>query len=61
MDDGQEEEVGPGDLAFVSPGHDAWVIGDEACLMVDFGDVGHYAQRSVQAARQGPELSAQPH
>lgn len=52
MDDGQEDEVGPGDVAFISPGHDAWVVGDESCLMVDFGDVGHYAQARLAPTTQ---------
>jgi len=28
------------------PGHDAWVVGDEACVSVDFGEFGEYAKRS---------------
>jgi len=36
MDDGQEKEMGPGDAADIPPGHDAWVIGDEPCVMIDF-------------------------
>jgi hypothetical protein len=36
MDDGTEGELGPGDAAVVSPGHDAWVVGDEPCVMIDF-------------------------
>ena len=26
------------------PGHDAWVVGDEACVVVDFGGYGQYAK-----------------
>jgi hypothetical protein len=44
MDDGSEAECGPGDVAAISPGHDAEVIGDEACVMVDFGEVSDYAK-----------------
>ena len=36
MDDGQELELGPGDAHLVSPGHDAWVAGDEPCVIIDF-------------------------
>lgn len=43
MDDGTEMELGPGDLAEIQPGHDAEVVGDEACVFVDFGDVTKYA------------------
>lgn len=36
MDDGEEVEVGPGDVFVCSPGHDAWVVGNEACVIYDF-------------------------
>ncbi|MGP3926563.1 cupin domain-containing protein [Streptomyces sp. 8N616] len=36
MDDGQESEVGPGDVFVASPGHDAWVVGDEPVVAYDF-------------------------
>jgi hypothetical protein len=36
MRDGTEFEVGPGDMASVPPGHDAWVIGDEPMVGVEF-------------------------
>jgi Cupin domain len=45
MDDGGETEVGPGDVAAIPPGHDAETVGDEPCVMVDFGEVGDYAKR----------------
>jgi len=35
MDDGTQAEFGPGDAAVVSPGHDAWVVGDQACVLID--------------------------
>ena len=37
MDDGTELDLGPGDVAVIGPGHDAWVTGEEPCLMYDFG------------------------
>jgi hypothetical protein len=37
MDDGSTEEFGPGDVGIVPPGHDGWVVGDEACIHLDFG------------------------
>lgn len=47
MNDGTEGEVGPGDVVFAAPGHDAWTVGDVPCVMVDFGaSVGQYAQPS---------------
>jgi hypothetical protein len=39
MDDGSEASVGPGDVVGIPPGHDAEVIGDEPCVMVDLVDV----------------------
>ena len=45
MDDGSEREVGPGDVFALPPGHDAEVVGNESCVMVDFGEFGEYAKR----------------
>ena len=45
MEDGTEGEVGPGDAAHIAPGHDAWTVGDEACVAVDFGGSSNYAKR----------------
>ncbi|POX39452.1 cupin [Streptomyces sp. Ru73] len=39
MDDGAEGEAGPGDVFVISPGHDAWVVGDEAVVVLDFAGV----------------------
>ncbi len=36
MDDGSEEEFDPGDIGYVPPGHNAWVVGDEPFVAVDF-------------------------
>ncbi len=35
MDDGTEADLGPGDAHVVGPGHDAWVVGDEPCVIID--------------------------
>jgi hypothetical protein len=45
MDDGTEGEVGPGDVFALPPGHDAWTVGDEPCIALDFGEFGDYAKR----------------
>jgi hypothetical protein len=45
MDDGAEGEVGPGQVVAIPPGHDAEVVGDEACVFIDFGEFGEYAKR----------------
>src|SRR3954469_12714573 len=43
MDDGTEISVGPGDVMVIEPGHDAWVNGDEDCIVYDSG-VAAYAK-----------------
>ncbi len=44
MDDGTEGEVGPGEVFVAAPGHDAWVVGDEACVALDFSGMSNYAR-----------------
>ena len=34
--DGSEAEVGPGGAYVIEPGHDAWVVGDEPCVALEF-------------------------
>jgi uncharacterized cupin superfamily protein len=46
MDDGTEAECAPGDVVAIPPGHDAETVGDEPCVLVDFGEFGDYAKRS---------------
>lgn len=44
-DDGTEITYGPGDVFVMAPGHDAWVEGDETCILYDTGyAVGSYAK-----------------
>ncbi len=45
MDDGQEFEFGPGDAMSLPPGHDAWIVGTEKCVLVDFTGFEDYAKR----------------
>lgn len=45
MDDGQEEEIRPGDFMMAAPGHDAWVVGDEPCVLIDWQGSDDYAKR----------------
>lgn len=35
-DDGTELEIGPGDAYVIEPGHDAWIVGDEAFVGYEF-------------------------
>lgn len=44
MDDGQEMEFGPGDFAMIPPGHDAWIVGDEPCVVIDWQGFADYAK-----------------
>ena len=41
-DDGAEFTLSPGDVVVIEPGHDAWTLGDQACVFVDTG-VAAYA------------------
>jgi quercetin dioxygenase-like cupin family protein len=45
MDDGQEMEFGPGDFAVIPPGHDAWIVGDQPCVVIDWQGFADYAKR----------------
>jgi hypothetical protein len=43
MDDGMEFDCRPGDVSLLPSGHDAWVIGNEAAVVVDFQGMLDYA------------------
>ena len=45
MDDGSEFEFGPGELGEIPPGHDAWVVGNEAVVVIDVSSMENYARR----------------
>jgi len=44
MDDGEEVEFGPGDFAVIPPGHDAWIVGDDPCVVIDWQGFADYAK-----------------
>lgn len=46
MDDGTECEMGPGDAIVISPGHDAWVVGEADCVVLDWTGSADYAKPS---------------
>jgi hypothetical protein len=46
MDDGTELIVGPGDITSLPKGHDAWVIGNEPVVVVDWFGASNYAKKS---------------
>jgi len=45
MRDGTQFEAGPGDVVVIPPGHDAWVVGNEAVVAVDWSGAANYAKR----------------
>jgi quercetin dioxygenase-like cupin family protein len=45
MDDGTEFIAGPGDVTSLPSGHDAWVVGDEPAVVVDWFGASNYAKR----------------
>jgi class 3 adenylate cyclase len=51
MADGIELELGPGDVSEIPPGHDAWVLGDEPYVTVDFEAMRGFAKSSGSANR----------
>lgn len=44
MDNGEELEFGPGEAGIVPPGHDAWVVGDEPAIAIDFTGQAGFAK-----------------
>jgi hypothetical protein len=44
MDDGTEFTAGPGDVTSLPSGHDAWVVGNEPVVVVDWYGASSYAK-----------------
>lgn len=44
MDDGSEFDCRAGDVSLLTAGHDAWVVGDEPAVVVDFQGMLDYAR-----------------
>ena len=44
MDDGTESNLEPGQVVVIAPGHDAWVVGQEDCVMLDWQGYVDYAK-----------------
>ncbi|HRC62665.1 MAG: cupin domain-containing protein [Dehalococcoidia bacterium] len=44
MEDGREFDAVPGDVTALPSGHDAWVVGDEPVVVVDWFGASNYAQ-----------------
>jgi quercetin dioxygenase-like cupin family protein len=43
MADGREFEARPGDITSLPSGHDAWVVGDEPVVVIDWQGASNYA------------------
>ena len=52
MDDGSDQEFGPGDVSLIPPGHDAWVVGNEAVVVIDISGMADYAKPAPIGAGQ---------
>jgi hypothetical protein len=48
MDDGTEKECKAGDVSLLPSGHDAWVVGNEPVVVVDFQGMVDYAKHSAK-------------
>ena len=44
MDDGRVIEMRPGDVFYIPPGHDSWVVGDEPYVSLHFMGANEYAR-----------------
>ena len=44
MENGPQMEFGPGDVFYMPPGHDAWVVGNQRCVLFDVTGIAKYAK-----------------
>lgn len=47
MMDGRVIEMKAGDLFYIAPGHDSWVVGDEPYVSLHFMGAGDYARQDA--------------
>jgi quercetin dioxygenase-like cupin family protein len=47
MDDGRVIEMKAGDLFYIAPGHDSWVVGEEPYVSLHFLGADQYAQKEM--------------
>ncbi len=45
MDDGRVIEIKPGDIFYIAPGHDSWVVGDEPYVSIHLMGAEKYAEK----------------
>ena len=50
MDDGTEYTSHAGDVLNIPPGHDAWVVGDEPVVVIDFQGMADYARQQKSSS-----------
>jgi hypothetical protein len=48
MDDGTERDVKAGEVSLVPTGHDAWVLGNEPVVLIDFQGMADYAKEGAE-------------
>ncbi len=48
MDDGRVIEMKAGDVFYIAPGHDSWVVGNEPYVSLHFMGAGEYAQKKAE-------------
>lgn len=45
MADGSEFDTGPGEVSALPSGHDAWVVGNEPVVLIDWSGASNYAKK----------------
>jgi len=50
MRDGTQVEAGPGEVTALAAGHDAWVVGEEPVVLIDWAGAVNYAKRPEEHA-----------
>jgi len=48
MDDGREIEMNAGDVFYIAPGHDSWVVGDEPYVSLHLMGAAQYANKGTK-------------
>ena len=49
--EGGQRNIGPGEAFDIPPGHDAWTLGDEPCVTIEFQGVSGYGKSMVAGER----------
>lgn len=47
MDDGTERDIRAGEVSLLAAGHDAWVVGNDPVVLIDFEGMGKYAVKAT--------------